>query len=243
MKQNNDAFGQEVLAYFYKKPSYEVVERDDGFVDLSEGAPAYFREYKDWPSGQKKAIQLAKGKVLDIGAGAGRVALHLQKRGLKVVAIDNSPLAIKVCKRRGVTDAKVLSIEEIGTFKSNTFDTVIMLGNNFGLFGSASKAKRLLKRLYEITTVSALILAESVNVYDTRNPAHLAYHKLNRTRGRMAGQLRIRIRFRNYIGSWFDYLLVSQSEMRDILRGTGWRVKQFIKSDRYLYVAVIEKEK
>lgn len=243
MKQNNDAFGQEVLAYFHKQPSYEVVERDDGFVDLSEGAPAYFREYKDWPSGQKKAIQLAKGKVLDIGAGAGRVALHLQKRGLKVVAIDNSPLAIKVCKRRGVTDAKVLSIEEIGTFKSHTFDTVIMLGNNFGLFGSASKAKRLLKKLYKITTVSALILAESVNVYDTRNPAHLAYHKLNRTRGRMAGQLRIRIRFRNYIGSWFDYLLVSQSEMRDILRGTGWRVKRFIKSDRYLYVAVIEKEK
>lgn len=161
MKQNNDAFGQEVLAYFHKKPSYEVVERDDGFVDLSEGAPAYFREYKDWPSGQKESNSIGERKGARYWCGAGRVALHLQKRGLKVVAIDNSPLAIKVCKRRGVTDAIVLSIEEIGNFKSNIFDTVITLGNNFGLFGSASKAKRLLKKLYEITTVGALILPKA----------------------------------------------------------------------------------
>ncbi len=224
MKHNKDAYGQEILAYLNGKPSYEIVERDDGFVALSEGAADYFKEYKHWPSGQKKAIKFARGKVLDVGTGAGRVSLYLQKQGLKVVAIDNSPLAIQVCKKRGVKDARILPINQIDAFKKDTFDTVVMFGNNFGLFGSFKKAKTLLKEFYQITTPEGLILAESLNLYDTNDPVHLAYHKLNRKRGRMSGQLKIRIRFENYIGEWFDYLLVSKNEMENILRGTGWEI-------------------
>lgn len=98
MKSSKDAYGQEVWAFFQGKPSFELVERDDGFVNVSGGATAYFAEFKDWPKIQKQAIKFAKGKVMDVGAGAGRVSLYLQKKGLDVVAIDNSPLAIKVCK-------------------------------------------------------------------------------------------------------------------------------------------------
>ena len=71
----------------------------DSLIDLTEGPAAYFAEFKDWPKIQKQAIKFAKGKVLDIGAGAGRVSLYLQKQGFDVTAIDNSPLAIKVCKK------------------------------------------------------------------------------------------------------------------------------------------------
>jgi 2-polyprenyl-3-methyl-5-hydroxy-6-metoxy-1,4-benzoquinol methylase len=123
MDSKRDAYGQEVWAFFQGKKSYEIVERNDGFVDFSGGAPAYFADFKDWPKIQKQAIKYAKGKVLDVGAGAGRVSLYLQKRGFDVVAIDNSPLAIKVCKERGVKHAKVLPVEKIGTFKPSTFDT------------------------------------------------------------------------------------------------------------------------
>ena len=65
--------------------------------------------------------------------------------------------------------------------KRSTFDTVVMFGNNFGLFGSALKAKRLLKKLHKITTANALIVAESVNVYDTKDPVHLAYQVQSQT--------------------------------------------------------------
>ncbi len=242
MELKKDAYGQEVWAFFQKKESYEIVERDDGFVDLSGGAPAYFVEFKDWPKTQKQAIKFAKGKVLDVGAGAGRVSLYLQKRGFDVITIDNSPLAIKVCKKRGVKHARVLPIEKIGIFKPNMFDTVIMFGNNFGLFGNFKKAKILLKKLHKITSPSALIVAESNDPYKTDDPAHISYHKFNKKRGRMPGQLRIRIRFRMYIGDWFDYLLVSKDEMKEILKHTGWRVKNFIDSDRTSYIAIIEKE-
>jgi SAM-dependent methyltransferase len=242
MKKNKDAYGQEVWFAFKGKESYEVVERDDGFVGLSGGAKDYFAEFKNWPNWQKQAIRFAKGRVLDIGCGAGRVSLYLQKKKLDVIGIDNSPLVIKVCKKRGLKKAKVMSIEEIEKFKTNSFDTIIMFGNNFGLFGSFKKAKKLLKTLHKITSPEALIIAESNDPHKTEDPAYLSYHKFNRERGRMSGQLKIRIRFKTYISDWFDYLLVSKKEMKDILRGTGWKVEKFINSEKYMYTAIIEKE-
>lgn len=243
MEPKKDAFGQEMRAFFSGKQVYGVVERDDGNIDSSGVHPAaYFHEFKLWPKHQKVAIKYAKGKVLDVGAGAGRVSLYLQKRGFNVTAIDNSPIAIKICRKRGVRSAKILSFEEIGKFKMNCFDTIIMFGNNFGLFGSFNKAKVLIKKLHKITSVSALIIAETLDPYKTNDPLHLSYHKSNRKRGRMAGQARIRIRFRNYIGNWRDYLLVSKKEMKSILKDTGWKVKKFIDSGNSVYIAVIEKE-
>ena len=241
MKQKNDAYGQELRAYYNKKKSYEIVERDDGFIDSSSGAPAYFSGFRHWPEIQKKAIAFAKGRILDVGSGAGRVSLYLLKKGHDVTAIDNSQLAVTICRKRGIRKAKLLPIENIGKLKSGYFDTLIMYGNNFGLFGSCKKAKILLKKFFRITSPGALIIAESNDPYKTKDPIHLAYHKFNRKRGRMAGQLRIRVRFRNFIGCWFDYLLVSGDEMKKILKDTGWKIKKFINSGRSSYIAVIEK--
>ena len=134
-----------------------------------------------------------------------------------------------------------MPIEKINKFKPNSFDTIIMFGVNFGLFGNFKKAKKLLKTLYKITSPNALIIAESNDPYKTNDPVHLSYHKLNKKRGRMAGQIRMRIRFKNYISNWFDYLLVSKKEMKDILNGTGWKVKKFIDSGNYMYIGIITK--
>jgi SAM-dependent methyltransferase len=210
------------------------VERDDGYFGVSSGAKLYFSEYKDWPQREKEAMKHVKGRVLDIGCGAGRHALYLQKKGFDVLGIDNSPLAIKVCKLRGLKKARVMSITQIN-FKRGSFSTVLMFGANFGLFGSFNRARRLLKRFYRITSDDALIIAESSDPYKTDNPDHLEYHKFNRRRGRMSGQLRIRIRFKKYIGNWFDYLIVSKEEMKKIIEGTGWKVKKFIDSKGSLH--------
>jgi SAM-dependent methyltransferase len=95
---------------------------------------------------------LVQGKVLDIGCGAGRHSLYLQKKGFDVLGIDISPLVIKVCQLRGLKKAIVMSIEELD-FEPNSFDTVIMMGNNFGLFGNFKKRlKRVLRKLHKITS-------------------------------------------------------------------------------------------
>ncbi len=245
LKPEEDAYGQEIWACYHGLDVSEIVERDDGYFEASGrggayGPKMYFSEYEDWNPVEKRAMELVKGRVLDIGCGAGRHSLYLQKRGFDVLGIDNSPLAIKVCKLRGLKRAKVIPIEDVD-FEPNSFDTVIMMGNNFGLFGDFEKARRLLRRFRRMTSEDALIIADTRDPYDTENPAHLEYHRLNKEKGRMGGQIRIRIRFRKYVGRWFDYLMVSKEEMKEILKGTGWKVKEFIDSGGSEYVAALKK--
>lgn len=242
IKSENDAFGHEIWDYYKTGKSYEIIERDDNLIEVSSGAPNYFSEYKNWNNCTKQAIKLTKGTVLDIGCGAGRHTLYLQKKGFEVIGIDNSPLAIKTSKMRGVKDARVIPIDDIGKFKNNTFDTILMLGNNFGLFGSYKKAKSLLRKMKKITKSDAIIIAEGINPYNTKNIDHLSYHKLNKKRGRMAGRLRIRVRYRRYVGDWFDYLFVSQKEMKDIVKDTGWKIDKFIQDkEQSTYLVILKK--
>lgn len=220
----------------------EIVERDDGLIMASRFGPElYFAPYRKWPSRQRRAMRLARGRVLDVGAGAGRVALKVQEKGQHVVAIDASPGAVEVCHRRGVRDARVMRVEDVDE-SLGVFDTVVMFGNNLGLLGSKARAPRLLRRLAAITSERGRILGECSDPYATEDPEHLAYHERNRRRGRMGGQLRIRIRYRKLATPWFDYLFLSEDELGGLLNGTGWRLARRIEDGGPFYVAVIEKE-
>ncbi len=128
-----------------------------------------------------------------------------------------------------------MAFEDVGP-DLGRFDTVVMYGNNFGLFGGATKARRLLRRLRPL---AGRIVASTMNPYETEDASHHAYHEHNRSRGRMPGQLRIRARYRNYTSPWFDYLLVSPQELHALVEGTSWSVKHIIHGNP-LYVAVLE---
>ena len=120
----------------------------------------------------------------------------------------------------------------------------MLLGNNFGVFGSPAKAKRLLRRLRALTSDDGRILAESRDVSTARGsadaPWHVEYRRRNVERGRLPGQIRIRIRFRTLVGPWFDYPMVSPAEMREHPRRHRLALARTIDSDD-TYVAVIEK--
>jgi SAM-dependent methyltransferase len=239
-----DAYGAMMLAALEGEPNVaEIVEREDRLINSNvKGPTLYFAPFRQWPAHHRQAMRLVRGRVLDVGAGAGRVSLHLQERGHEVVAIDNSPGAVEVCRRRGVRDARLLDFADVGE-SLGIFDTIVLLGNNFGVFGSGPKAKRLLRRLRGLTSKRARILAESRDVSSgglADAPWHVEYRRRNVERGRLPGQIRIRIRFRNIVGPWFDYPMVSPAEMRGILDGTGWQLAQTIESDD-TYVAVLEK--
>ena len=239
LKPEEDAFGQSVWACYNNLENVQIIERDDGYIDYMD-TKAYFTNYEEWAPYERDALNFVKGRVLDVGCGAGRHSLYLQEKGFNVLGIDVSPLAVEVCKLRGLKKVQVMSIEEVN-FKPDSFDTIIMMGNNFGLFGSFKKAQRLLKRFHKMTSKTAFIIAATNDVYKTDNPDHLNYQKANREKGRMSGQVRIRVRYRKYANPWFDYLMVSKEEMKTILEGTRWQVKQFIDSEGPNYIAIIEK--
>lgn len=226
--------------HHHGKAVHEVIERDDGYIDVTEGPGAYFADYRAWPACEKRAMRYVRGRILDVGCGAGRVALHLQRKGFDVTGIDNSPLAVKVCRLRGLKRARVMPFERLA-FPQNSFDTIVLLGNNFGLFANRRQAQRLLRRLYTMTGPGARIIAETLDPQRTENPFHLAYHRRNLARGRIAGQVRIRVRYEGYATPWFDHLFVSKAEMRKVLQGTGWSVEQFLDSGGPVYIAILRK--
>jgi SAM-dependent methyltransferase len=242
LRRDQDAFGWEMYDHHRGMPAQEICERGDGYIAMSGGPRTYFAPEKEWAPQERRAIALAKGRVLDIGCGAGRVGLHLQSQGMAVTGIDNSPLAVKVCRLRGLKRAKVMSVTDIGA-ALGMFDTVIMYGNNFGVMGGWKRGRWLLRRLKRITTPGARILASTLDPYQTKERLNLAYHRFNRARGRMGGQVRLRIRYKTYATPWIDYLMVSKAEMKDLLASTGWRMTKSFDAPDGRYVAVIEKER
>ena len=175
-----DAYGHLLSDYHNGQENVEIVEREDGFIDVSRLGPFnYFAEYEDWAEHQRLAIAHATGRVLDIGCGVGRHCLYLQEQGHDVLGTDISPLAIQTCQSRGLKNAVVAPITQLSS-KIGTFDTILMMGHNFGLVGSYKRAKWLLKRFAAMTTDTAKIIAETMDPYQTTEPGHLAYSKVQK---------------------------------------------------------------
>ena len=244
VERSKDAFGQAMWAHYKGRESCLIVERDDGYFSAYCGPKVFFSEYEDWNLIWQKAIEFVKGRVLDVGCGEGRHSLYLQGKGFDVLGIDNSPLAVEICKLRGLKKTKIMAIESLN-FEPNSFDTIIMLGGNFGLLGNPEKAKMLLKKFNRITSATARIIAETRDTYKTDNPAHLEYQRKNREKGRISGQLKIRARHEKAVTDWLDWLIVAEEEMDDLLTNTGWKINKIIESEDpkdSRYVAIIEKE-
>jgi 2-polyprenyl-3-methyl-5-hydroxy-6-metoxy-1,4-benzoquinol methylase len=232
-----DAFGHALLDHLEGRGAHELIERSDGYIDVSAGAQTYFAE----PSGEQRlVVDQAVGRILDVGCGAGRFALYLQEQGHEVVGIDVSPLAIEVCRRRGLRDARAMSVDEVDA-SLGVFDTVLMLGHNLALLESAAGAKRILRRLYQMVGPGGRIIGNTLDPYQSEDPDHQAYQAENRENGRMGGQIRMRVRYKRYKSPWFDYLFMSREELEGLLEGTGWRLKEVIATSGPGYAVHLER--
>ena len=233
-----DPFGQAFKDFYEGKKHPSQIERDDGYTD-NHIIGQYFGDYDDFSDTEKKALKHAKGRVLDIGVGAGRHSLYLQKKGMDVVGIDISDNALEVCKRRGVKKVRKMSACDL-KFGKDSFDTAIAFCNNFGLCGTVSGVEGMMRRLHRIMSDDGVFLAESVHPTDTKKRAHLRYHKRNIARGRPPGQVRLRIKYRGQVSGWFELLMVTPEEMRQLCRRTGWRIARTYKG-KPMYVYVLKK--
>ncbi|MGH3134171.1 MAG: hypothetical protein ACRDNY_10620 [Gaiellaceae bacterium] len=141
-------------------------------------------------------------------------------------ALDGKP-AFEVVERDDgfltAFDARYLLVDAVDA-SLGRFDTIVLLGQNFGMLGSAPRARRLLSRLSSVTTRRGRIVAETFDPHALDDPVQRRYLERNRSRGRMPGQLRVRVRYRELATPWLDWLQVSPEELRDLLDGTGWRL-------------------
>jgi SAM-dependent methyltransferase len=147
-----DAFGAVLNDNFERNPHgmrSHVIERDDGFIDTADTGQ-YFAAPEAWNALDRWALETVSGRVLDIGAGAGRHSLYLRERGCDAVALDVSPRAADLCAKRGVRDTFAGTIEQYAATAPAPFDAFVLLGNNLGLFRDAEYAPRFLALLAEM---------------------------------------------------------------------------------------------
>ena len=242
MRRDPDLFGQALLDWTRGGTEPEYIQRADGLVVPGAGHEFYLATHRDWPSSERTSLRYARGRVVDIGCGAGRVSLHLQERGQHVVALDASRRAVRSARLRGVKEAWCMSARQISG-EIGLFDTIILFGNNFGMFGTPERVSKVLASWAQQTHPKARILAESTTPYCGGAPAiDRHYYQRNKANGLMPGQIRLRTQYRNRVGPWSDWLFVSRQEMRQLVRGTGWHVRTIcgdLPSESF--VAVLEK--
>jgi SAM-dependent methyltransferase len=235
-----DAFGRALLDWVLGGSDLEMYEREDGFIEAGPGPDLYLAEHRRWPPAERQALRFARGRVLDVGCGAGRVALHLQSRGIDVVGADASPLAVEASRRQGVVRTWRAAVDELEA-RIGEFDTLVLFGNNFGIFGTPERVRRALRRWARRSAPGTRMLAGSTDPVRGGPAFDAAYCRRNVGRGRMAGQIRLRIRYRDLATPWFPWLFVSPGELQSLVEGTGWRVARLLSDHPAApYVAVLE---
>jgi len=127
-------------------------------------AAHFFRRLGEMPTVEREALRLARGRVLDVGAGAGAHAIALQENGHEVTAIEVSDLAVVVMKERGVLDARRLDI--FAAPDEERWHTVLILMNGTTVVGSASRLVVLFQAASARLAVGGRILIDSTDLRD-----------------------------------------------------------------------------
>ena len=158
-----DLFGKAILDYQTNNSPEDLIT-ETSISEADEMSVAYlFRSYNDMPKLEQKALQLAKGKVLDVGCGAGSHALELQnERKLEVTAIDISENAAKACQLRGIENVKVVNILDLDT--KTKYDTILLLMNGTGIFGTLNETAKYLQKLKSLLNVGGQVLIDSSDI-------------------------------------------------------------------------------
>jgi len=155
-----DLFGQALLD-FQKGAFTEDIMTSTNISDDDTLPISYlFRNFKEMPKLEQKALKLAKGHVLDVGCGAGSHSLYLQEKGFQLKSIDISEGAIEVCKLRGVKNAEVKNILD----ETETYDTILLLMNGTGIFQELSQLSKYLKHLKSLLHLYGQILIDSSDI-------------------------------------------------------------------------------
>jgi len=190
----------------------------------------YFRSSEEMPKLEWIALQQCRGRILDIGAGAGSHSLALQHLGLDVTALEISPLAAGVINARGVRqiicqDFFSLPVEE------GVYDTLLLMMNGIGLSGTLDGLRAFLNKARLLLRPGGRLVFDSTDIaylYDGRPPKTLPYY----------GEIRYQYEYRRERSDWFNWLFIDRKTLTDVAASAGWKTEVIFedKSDQYLAV-------
>ncbi|WP_281227827.1 class I SAM-dependent methyltransferase [Flavobacterium aquiphilum] len=228
-----DLFGKAILDYQTNNQPEDLIT-ETSISEEDQMSVAYlFRNYDEMPKIEQKALQLAKGKILDVGCGAGSHSLTLQNdRKLDVTSIDISENAIQACKLRGLNNAFV---QDILTLKNEKFDTILLLMNGTGIFGTLKKTPEFLQKLKSLLNPKGQILIDSSDIiymFDQDEdgafeiPANGYY-----------GELEFTISYKKEKEDPFPWLYLDYNTLQNAAHTNGLQCELILEGEHYDYLA------
>lgn len=229
-----DLFGKAILD-FQTNNTPENLITETSISEEDEMSVAYlFRDFKEMPKLEQKALELAKGKTLDVGCGAGSHSLYLQdKKNLDVTAIDISKNAIEACQLRGLASAKVTNILDLNS--DEKFDTILLLMNGTGIFGTLKETTKYLQKLKNLLLPNGQILIDSSDIiymFDEDEdgayiiPANGYY-----------GELEFSLSYKGEKEDSFPWLYLDYNTLQNAAFANGLQCELILEGEHYDYLA------
>ena len=203
--------------------------------------PTLFRTYDSMPEIERKALDMARGKSLDVGAAAGCHSLVLQERGIDVTAIDISPLSVEAMKERGVRNVREQDFFELGsrqhvsTQEDEQYDTILMLMNGIGIVGTLARMPAFFRLLDRILAPGGQVLCDSSDisyVFEGDMP-EMDYY----------GEQSFRMQYKDTIGEPFPWLYIDADRLKQVAEENGYQAEVVAEGEHYDYLARITKRK
>ncbi len=233
LSPNNDPMGAAIRDYQNKGKASRLRVLSSMFDEDEMPVAHLFRTFNQMPRLEQKALSMAKGRVLDIGAGAGCHALVLQERGLEVKAIDISPLSCEVMKERGVKDAECVNL--FNPQLQGKYDTLLLLMNGTGIAGKLNRLPMLLNRLKELLAEGGQILIDSSDLkYIYENEDGSMDIDLNAP---YYGEVDYQMQYKNIKGERFDWLYTDPMLLASISKQCGLNCEIVEEGENYDFLA------
>lgn len=228
-KKYGDPIGFAIQEYIKKRKPEDIIVSSDICEDDIIPIEVLFRNFEEMPEIEKQALALTKGKVLDVGAGAGVHAMHLQDMGFKVDAIDVSEGAVQYMKSAGLHAER----QNFFSLKDKKYDTILMLMNGIGIAGKLSNLERTLIHAKSLLNKGGKILCDSSDIrYLYEDEDGSLWVDLN---SEYYGNFRFQMKYKKEKGPWFDWLYVDFDNLFQVAKKVGLKAIRVMEdNDHYL---------
>jgi SAM-dependent methyltransferase len=228
-----DLFGKAILDYQTNNAPEDLIT-ETTISEEDEMSVAYlFRTFEEMPAIEQKALQLVKGKTLDVGCGAGSHSLYLQnQKKIDVTAIDISPSAVKTCQLRGI---KKLFVQDVLSLENKKYDTILLLMNGTGIFGTLNKTTQFLQKLKSLLNPGGQILIDSSDIIYMFDEDEDGAYEI--PANGYYGELEFTVSYKGEKEDAFPWLYLDYNTLQNAAFANGLQCELILEGEHYDYLA------